>query len=133
MSFNNQAFPDRSNSVASGVFFKGNFIVNGLVGFSPKLDLKTPEGQLNPGFHRVIIHGKFTSLNTYDTNTAKNRSQQVRDMVGSVGLDDIDLTQVFAWRCNYGIGSDGTGCPLSEYQRAPLVIINQNYPSALIE
>jgi hypothetical protein len=38
--------------VSSGVFYKGNFIINGLVKVSK------PE-------EKYYIHGKFTSLNTY--------------------------------------------------------------------
>jgi hypothetical protein len=117
--FNNQAYPSSNDVVARGIFLKGNFIVNGIVG---------PQQH-----HRVIIHGKFTSLNTYDANTAANRLTQVQDIVTSAGIKDIDLTQVFSWRCNYGSGTDGTVCPLSDYQSAPLVIINQNYPSLLLE
>jgi len=84
--------------------------------------------------HKVYIHGKFTSLNTY-AEPSPQRVTQLQDLLGSnVTGSHIDLTQVFKWRCNYGSGTDGTDCSaLSEFQNAPLIIINQNYPSKLTE
>lgn len=121
LEFNNQGYPTTTASavVAKGIFLKGNFIVNGIVG---------PQKA-----NRVIIHGKFTSLNTYAEPTV-NRLNQVKEIVGGeITAKHVDLTQVFSWRCSYGSGSDGTPCPISEYQYAPLVIINQNYSSSLVE
>ena len=58
----------------------------------------------------------------------------MKNLLGSsVTTGQVDLTQVFAWRCNFGSGSDGTACPQSEFQNAPLIIINQNYSSRLTE
>jgi hypothetical protein len=102
---------------------KGNFIVNGLIGPSNYQQ-------------KVFIHGKFTSLNTY-ANPGSTKVQQLQQLLSStIGAEDIDLTKVFAWRCGVTTGSDGSVCitnPLSEFRYAPLVIINQDYPSALVE
>ncbi|MDD4714455.1 MAG: hypothetical protein PHT72_03175 [Candidatus Absconditabacteria bacterium] len=127
VSFNAQGFPEvpaTSASIASGVFLKGNFVVNGLVSVKEQ-GTKAP---------KLFIHGKFTSLNTYATpSTARQNQLNALFPTNRPTSDQIDLTKVFTWRCGYGQATDGSSCPPSEFQNAPLVIINQNYPSRLLQ
>jgi hypothetical protein len=119
--FNDKGYPTTTNGVSSGVFYKGNFIINGLVKVSDQMK-------------KYYIHGKFTSLNTYATPDTP-RLTQVQNLLGnSITKDDIDLTKVFQWRCGYtGSAIDGSSCLTGEFKNAPLVIINQNYPSKLLQ
>lgn len=89
---------------------------------------------MTPPTEKYYIHGKFTSLNTYATPDA-TRIMQVKTLLsGSIATGDIDLTKVFQWRCGYtGSASDGSLCMSGEFRNAPLVIINQNYPSKLLQ
>jgi hypothetical protein len=46
------------------------------------------------------------------------------------------LEGIFLWRCNNGVGTDGTYCPKIDgnpYRNASFVMIDQNYASSLIE
>lgn len=102
---------------------KGNFIVNGLV--------KLATGKEK---QKYFIHGKFTSLNTYDIPT-QQRIEQVQKIVpnwNTITWGQIDLTKVFQWRCNLGSGTDGSACTVGEFKDSPLSIINQNYPSKIL-
>ncbi|MDR0370164.1 MAG: hypothetical protein LBH96_06880 [Candidatus Peribacteria bacterium] len=96
LGFNDQAYPttNAGEVVASGIFLKGNFIINGIVSLP-----QNEQAQKN----RVFIHGKFTSLNTYAEPSA-SRLTQVKDILksSSISTKEVDLTQVFSWRCNYG-------------------------------
>ena len=120
--FDDRGYP-ASPSVFSGLFLKGNFIINGLIGSAVGDSIQ----------NKLLIHGKFTSLNTYDVPSSA-RVIQVQDVVNSSIMgNQIDLQKVFSWRCNYGTGTDGTPCPSGEFANAPLAIINQNFPSKLID
>ena len=47
--------------------------------------------------------------------------------------DDFEeLKKTFSWKCSNWIATDDTYCPDSLYQNAPLVVIDQNYPSPFI-
>ncbi|MDR2191042.1 MAG: hypothetical protein LBP53_07990 [Candidatus Peribacteria bacterium] len=121
ISFDTKGHPVSSYAmgVASGVYLKGNFVINGLVKVTQD--------------YKYFIHGKFTSLNTYAAPSSQRMTQLDNLLEPNPTADEIDLTKVFKWRCNYGSGSDGIACPPSEFQGAPLIIINQNYPSRLLQ
>lgn len=107
----------------TGIYLKGNFIVNGLV------EVATGKEK-----QKYFIHGKFTSLNTYDIPT-QQRIEQVQKIVpnwDTITWGQIDLTKVFKWRCNLGSGTDGSACTVGEFKDSPLSIINQNYPSKIL-
>ena len=126
--FDEKWYPTTTSPKYEWMFLKGNFIINGLIGY---LTTQTNYSSIQ---YKVFIHGKFTSLNTY-TYPSEARSIQVADVLNrtSVPTERIDLQAVFSWRCNYGSWSDGSACPLGEFQNAPLIIINQNYPSRLVD
>ena len=100
--FNERGFPTNGDdAIYSGIYLKGNFIVNGLVEVEELKDYK------------YFIHGKFTSLNTYSAaSSSYERLHQIQNLLSGVvpeiGGTDVgnlvskaDLTQVFRWRCNY--------------------------------
>ena len=106
-----------SGSVANGDFniyctgaavasvLRWNFVVNGNVVWT----WGSTEGKLD---HKYFIYGKFMT----------------KDSIS-------DLENVFSWRCDNWIGSDGYYCPKFEgnpYRNAALVVIDQNYNSPLL-
>ena len=127
-SFTEDGFPvynggNETKPVAyTGIYLKGNFIVNGLVQLATWTENE-----------KYFIHGKFTSLNTYDIPTPQ-RKQQIQTVLNnpSISNEQINLTKVFKWRCNLGSGTDGSACTVGEFKDSPLSIINQNYPSKIL-
>ncbi|MCR5413080.1 MAG: hypothetical protein K6E76_09135 [Patescibacteria group bacterium] len=113
---------ERKPVAYTGIYLKGNFIVNGLVQLATRTENE-----------KYFIHGKFTSLNTYDIPTPQ-RKQQIQTVLNNLSIsnEQIDLTKVFKWRCNLGSGTDGSACTVGEFKDSPLSIINQNYPSKIL-
>ncbi|MDR2541490.1 MAG: hypothetical protein LBD11_07195 [Candidatus Peribacteria bacterium] len=130
ISFNEKGYPITSGTgVYTGIFLKGNFIINGIVVGN---QTKGAKNTVVP--YKTFIHGKFTSLNTY-IEPSTQRQTQLNSLLNSNPLPSaIDLREVFSRRCDYGISTDDQSrCPVGEFQTAPLIIINQNYPSKLVE
>ena len=129
--FNERWFPtaNSTDAIYSGIYLKGNFIVNGLVEVEEEKDYK------------YFIHGKFTSLNTYSAaSSSYERLHQIQNLLSGVvpeiGGTDVgnlvskaDLTQVFRWRCNYWHSTDESNCNTGDFANSPLNIINQTVPS----
>ncbi|GHW02581.1 hypothetical protein AGMMS50249_3670 [candidate division SR1 bacterium] len=117
--------------VSSGEILKGNFIINGVIigsGF---------DGYTIP--HKLFIHGKFTSLNTIeaDTSVITARESQLSKLgLNGITTSQIELKEIFTRTCtNRNKSTDGTNCNAAQdrsFFAAPLIIINQNYPSKLI-
>jgi hypothetical protein len=137
INFNTNGFPVQSgdiSSIASGIYLKGNFIINGLIDVANKFNTNVP---------RFFIYGKFTSLNTYAKELADNRVKQLSGLLLNQGItsNDINLNEVFKRRCNtyLGVGSDGSSCSSIDgsgknisFSSSPLIIIGQEYPSKLL-
>jgi hypothetical protein len=126
--FNENGYPTTGSGSYTGIYLKGNFIINGLVIGNGN------DGSLPTMPYKTFIHGKFTSLNTYIEPTSQ-RISQLKNLLGATPAEKtVDLREVFSRRCDYGIDNDDhSKCPVGEFQTAPLVIINQNYPSKLVE
>ncbi len=61
--------------------------------------------------NKYFIYGKITTKDTFNS-----------------------LENVFSWRCNSQMGSDGYPCPrFGPYRNAALVVIDQNYSSPLLQ
>jgi len=89
--------------VAVASVIRWNFIVN--------WNVKAASG--NTLDNKYFLYGKFTTKDTIGT-----------------------LENVFAWRCNNEMGSDGNFCPKFDknpYRNASLIVIDQNYPSPLLQ
>lgn len=89
--------------VAVASVIRWNFIVN--------WNIKAASG--NTLDNKYFLYGKFTTKDTIGT-----------------------LENVFAWRCNNEMGSDGNFCPKFDknpYRNASLIVIDQNYPSPLLQ
>ena len=97
--------PETNNNmvVAVASVLRWNFVVN--------WNVKAASGDvLN---NKYFLYGKFTTKDTINS-----------------------LENVFAWRCDNESGSDGYFCPRFDnnpYRNASLVVIDQNYPSLLLQ
>ncbi|MDR3169361.1 MAG: hypothetical protein LBU27_06480 [Candidatus Peribacteria bacterium] len=124
-SFDKNGYPTVSDAVYTGIYLKGNFIINGIMVGN---DNKPVENQ-------TFIHGKFTSLNTYAEPSQQRQTQLNHLLNPEPTTGEIDLREVFSRRCEWGMTTDGFGaCPTTgDFTNSPLIIINQNYPSKLVQ
>lgn len=125
--FDNQWFPD-TNGISSWLYLKGNFIVNGLMIGGTQWN----ETWFN---HKLHFQWKITILNTpLEANTGK--IDQINNMFWmNVYTKFINLQNVFTRTCGlWGVGSDWTPCNTwGVISTTPLVILNGNYPSILLQ
>ncbi|MFA7298572.1 MAG: hypothetical protein WC010_02905 [Candidatus Absconditabacterales bacterium] len=122
--FDDQGFPV-NNGVTSGMFLKGNFIINGLM---------LGEG-VTAFDHKLHLQGKITTLNTPLTPN-QSRIDQIEELLGTTTYESfINLQKVFTRTCGFtGSGSDGTSCTTGGIiSTTPLVILNGNYPSNIVQ
>ena len=125
--FDDQGFPS-SPGINSWLYLKGNFIINGLLVAG------------NPGaeasfWHKLHLQGKITMLNT-PTLPTQERKDQVEEILWTNTYKPwINLQNVFTWTCGLsGTGSDGSLCANDNIiSTIPLVILNGNYPSNLLQ
>ncbi len=121
--FNEQWFPETSGVIA-WLYLKGNFIINGLILW------------WTTGFnHKLHLQGKITTLNTPLTPNP-GRTWQIENMFGWSLYDNfINLQNVFVRTCGFdGTGSDGSQCMTGNIiSSTPLVILNGNYPSNILQ
>jgi len=125
--FDTQWFPNNANLVSSWLYLKGNFIINGLiVWWTP-----TAKTWFN---HKLHVQGKITTLNT-PLEPTSGRIGQVNEILW-IGYESfISLQKVFTRTCGLkGIASDGTPCGTGGIiSSTPLVILNGNYPSNILQ
>ena len=112
------------DNVAVGKLLQWNFIVNGLV---------KPSNWDTKFIDKYFVHGKFTSLNTFQ-DPGDSYAESLEEMLGSeVKKSMIEIWDVFAWYCNSYIWSDGRPCPHNnEYYKSPFIVIERNFPSVLV-
>ncbi|MCX6824594.1 MAG: hypothetical protein NTY80_00065 [candidate division SR1 bacterium] len=125
--FNTEGFPTDINPTNSGLYLKGNIIINGLIiGGLPGAET---------GFnHKLHVQGKITTLNT-PLEPNEGRVSQIENIFG-VNYDNfINLQKVFVRECGLnGKGSDASGCNTGNViSTTPLVILNGNYPSDIVQ
>lgn len=123
-SFNDQWFPSSTNGISLWLYLKGNFIINGLI-----------IGPVNSFNHKLYLQGKITTLNTPLTPNP-GRVTQIEDMFWSgIYNDFINLQNIFKRKCELnGTGSDWTQCTTGWIiNTTPLVILNGNYPSNILQ
>jgi len=127
ISFNEQGYPG-TPTIYNGMYLKGIFIVNGLLlAWSPWSEVQFQ--------HKLHLQGKITMLNT-PTLPTQARKDQVEELLWTNIYEPwINLQNVFKRTC----GLDGTGSDLSQCTSnniiswIPLVILNGNYPSNLLQ
>ena len=124
--FNEQGFPE-SPWTNSWLYIKGNFIINGLLlGGSPWSET---------GFnHKLHLHGKIIMLNT-PTLPTPWRIDQINTLLWIGYTNRINLQNIFTRSCGLdGQGSDGSSCNgNSVISTTPLIILNGNYPSNILQ
>lgn len=125
--FNDEWFPDTTIMMTSWLYLKGNFIINGLIVWGT--------ARAETGFnHKLHLQGKITTLNTpFEPNPG--RIGQIETIFGNSYDNLINLQNVFVRECGLqGTGSDGTQCNTwSIISATPLVILNENYPSNILQ
>lgn len=126
--FDNQWFPNSINPVSSWLYLKGNFVINGLIVWG----VPASETWFN---HKLHLQGKVTTLNT-PIEAGTGRISQIEDIFWSNSYNNfISLQKVFTRTCGLdGKGSDGTQCTTGGIiSTTPLVILNGNYPSNILQ
>jgi len=123
--FDTQWFPV-ANWINQWLYLKGNFIINGLI-----------IGSWNSTFnHKLHLQGKITTLNTPLTPN-QGRITQIENMFwwSTAYNNFINLQNVFTRTCGLnGTGSDQTSCTTGGIiATTPLVILNENYQSNLLQ
>lgn len=121
--FDNEGFPG-TPWVNSWLYVKWNFIINGLiVGYG-----------LNPFDHKLHFQWKITMLNTPTTPT-QWRIDQIEWLLGAGYENSINLQNIFTRTCGLGgTGTDTSSCISNNIiSTIPLVILNGNYPSNLLQ
>jgi hypothetical protein len=103
---------------------KGNFIMNGLLLWSGITNFN----------HKLHLQGKIIMLNTPTLATTK-RIEQIEATLWAWYSGFINLQNVFTRTCGLGgTGSDGAACNnSSNISTIPLIILNGNYPSRLLQ
>lgn len=123
-----QWYPESTNSTNSGVFLKGNFIVNGLLLWG----YPGAETSIKSKLH---LQGKIVILNT-PTNSSQWRINQIENLFGTNLYDSrINLENVFTRECGLnGIANDGTICSgNTSTSTTPFVVLNSLYPSNVLK
>lgn len=121
--FNENWFPE-TPWTTSWLYLKGNFIINGLLLWSGITNFN----------HKLHLQGKIIMLNT-PTLATTERIEQIEATLWA-GYDNfINLQKVFTRTCGLGgTGSDGAACNNnSNISTIPLIILNGNYPSRLLQ
>jgi len=124
--FNQKWFPG-TPATHSWLYLKGNFIINGLiVGWTFPVPSTFP--------HKLHIQGRIVVLNTPMLPTT-GRKEQIAGTIGSGYDNRINLQNIFVRTCGLnGIGSDGSSCNgTNTIATTPLVVLNGNYPSILLQ
>jgi hypothetical protein len=124
--FNDQWFPDNP-WITSWLYLKGNFLINGLI-------LWWTPGWETWFDHKLHLKGKLTTLNT-PLQPNSGRINQINALLGVWYDGFINLQKVFTRKCRLnGIGSDGSQCATwGIISTTPLVILNGNYPSNILQ
>lgn len=123
--FDNQWFPNNMNPINSWLYLKGNFIINGLV-------LAQGMTWFN---HKLHLQGKITMLNT-PLQPSEGKINQIENIFWSdIHNEFINLQKIFTRTCGLdGIASDQTTCDTGGViSTTPLIILNGNYPSILLQ
>ena len=123
--FDNQWFPNITG-INFWLYLKGNFIINGLI--------IPAQGTIWWFNHKLHLQGKITTLNTA-LEAGTWRILQIENILWSEYNDFINLQNVFVRECKFTwTGSDGTPCNIwGIISTTPLVILNGNYPSNIIQ
>lgn len=116
-SFNQNWYVDGAANFKAN-FLKWVFIVNWLI-------IWTWVGGNNIFPHKLLIHGKVTSLNSPEPT--QKRKDQVFNLLWAWYEDLIDLDNIFTWTCSYGwTGSDATRCEWTwDAVTKPFVLIDK--------
>jgi len=122
--FTLQGFPG-TPGINSGLYLKGNFIINGLI-------QAQEVGWFN---HKLHLQGKITTLNTPLEPTTERINQIIAMFWSSIYSSTISLQNVFVRGCKLnGQGTDESLCTTGgTISTTPLVILNGNYPSNILE
>lgn len=130
VNFNQDGYPSETNITNSGIFLKGNFVINGLLIWAQS------DWTISDIANKLHLLGKIAFLNT-PTTPSQWRITQVNNVLWSTSFEPrINLENVFSWYCDLdGGGSDGTNCwwPTSSATVTPFVVLNANYPSNIIK
>lgn len=131
--FNQDGYPAETSITNSGIYVKGNFVINGLL-LGNNTDWGTFEIK-----NKVHLLWKLAFLNT-PTTPSQWRITQVNSVLGTGAFEErISLENVFTWYCELSwTGSDGTNCysPIDLTSSAivtPFVVLNATYPSNIIK
>ncbi len=122
--FNDNGFPTSQWS-NSWLYIKWNFIINGLI----------VGNWWAPFNHKLHLQGKIIMLNT-PTLPTQARIDQVEGLLWTnIDTWRINLQNIFTRKCGlWGTGSDGSSCINNNIiSTIPLVIVNGNYPSNLLQ
>lgn len=134
--FDDAGYPNISSFVNKGNYLKGTFIINGL--------LLSKHGTMDTVYtwvlNKLYLHGKLMSFNTYD-DPSQIRENLVssllqKETTSSNYQDYISFRDLFLRRCQDDwFGTDTTDCALgvSEFARAALVLIDEDYRSPLLK
>lgn len=123
MGFNDNGFPENPGT-SSWLYLKWNFVINGLI-----------MGEGTTTFrHKLHLQGKITMLNT-PTLPTQGRIDQIMELLWAIYKPYINLQNVFIRTCGLsGTGSDNSSCSGKNIiSTIPLVILNGNYPSNLLQ
>ncbi len=120
--FNQEGFPI-SSGINYWLYLKGNIVVNGLIMWG-----------IEWFNHKLHLEGKITTLNTPLQPTTW-RIAQIQNMFGFTITNMISLQNVFVRSCKTnGEWTDGSPCnQWGTVSTTPLVILNGNYPSNILE
>lgn len=122
--FDDQWFPATSGKYA-WMYLKGNFIINGIIVWANMTSFS----------HKLHLQGKLITLNT-PTPASDIRKKQLNNIFPNLSgyIPYITLANVFVRTCGLnGSGSDETICGTNTIWSTPLVILNGNYPSKLLQ
>lgn len=126
--FSDSWFPTEEEGTNIWLFLKGNFIINGLIVWGTPGDEKWFD-------HKLHIQGKITTLNT-PIEPSTQRISQIETMFWvDIYNGFINLQNVFTRQCGLTwSANDGTPCMTWDViSTTPLVILNGNYPSVLLQ
>lgn len=121
--FNNEGFPNPLWTT-QWLYLKGNFVINGIM-----------IGSGNTTFeHKLHLQGKTTFLNT-PLQANVGRTDQIHTLLGTGYAHFINLQNIFTRTCKLdGTANDGTSCDWdSIIASTPIVILNGNYPSNILQ
>lgn len=130
-SFNQDWYPSENWITNSGIFIKGNLVINWLL-----LGTNNTTPTTTPIDHKVHILWRIAFLNT-PTTPSEWRVTQVRSVLWTWAFDQrINLENIFNWNCDFEWkASDQTSCWNWETAATttPFIVLNANYPSNIIK